>query len=428
KIRPGKLNGTIEIPPSKSYSHRAVIAAALAENGKKSKIDNLKFSVDITTTTDIMENWGAEIERFESALEIIGNGGKVAPRDKYVQCNESGSTIRFLIPVGITSKNELVFDGKGKLVDRPLDSYYRIFDKQGLKYETTGGKLPLTVNGKLKPGNYEIDGNISSQFITGLLYALPLLEGDSKLTINKDLESKGYVDLTLEILKLAGIEIVNNDYKSFDIRGNQTYKPFDYIVEGDYSQVAFWIVAGIISANRDNEVKCLHVNKNSLQGDREIIEIVTRMGAKLEIFDDYVIVKPSKTKGTVIDISQCPDIGPVLTVLAALSEGETRIINGERLRIKESDRITSIKTELNKLGGNVSEEGDSLIIQGVEGFRGGITVNAWNDHRIAMSLAIASTRCEKEIILEEAESVRKSYPHFWDDFVKMGGEIEVIEK
>ena len=424
KIKPGNLKGTIEIPPSKSYSHRAVIAAALAENGKKSKIDNLKFSVDITTTTDIMENWGAEIERFESALEIIGNGGKVAPRDKYVQCNESGSTIRFLIPVGITSENELVFDGKGKLVDRPLDSYYRIFDKQGLKYETTDGKLPLTVNGKLKPGNYEIDGNISSQFITGLLYALPLLEGDSKLIINKNLESKGYVDLTLEILKLAGIEIVNNDYKSFDIRGNQTYKPFDYTVEGDYSQVAFWIVAGIISANRDNEVKCFHVNKNSLQGDREIIEIVTRMGAKLEIFDDYVIVKPSKTKGTVIDISQCPDIGPVLTVLAALSEGETRIINGERLRIKESDRITSIKTELNKLGGNVSEEGDSLIIQGVEGFRGGVTVNAWNDHRIAMSLAVASTRCEKEIILEEAESVRKSYPHFWDDFEKMGGEIE----
>ena len=424
KIKPGNLKGTIEIPPSKSYSHRAVIAAALAENGKKSKIDNLKFSVDITTTTDIMENWGAEIERFESALEIIGNGGKVAPRDKYVQCNESGSTIRFLIPVGITSENELVFDGKGKLVDRPLDSYYKIFKEQGLKYEITGGKLPLTVNGKLKPGNYEIDGNISSQFITGLLYALPLLEGDSKLIINKNLESKGYVDLTLEILKLAGIEIVNNDYKSFDIRGNQTYKPFNYTVEGDYSQVAFWIVAGIISANRDNEVKCLHVNKNSLQGDREIIEIVTRMGANLEIFDDYVIVKPSKTKGTVIDISQCPDIGPVLTVLAALSEGETRIINGERLRIKESDRITSIKTELNKLGGNVSEEGDSLIIQGVEEFRGGVTVNAWNDHRIAMSLAVASTRCEEEIILEEAESVRKSYPHFWDDFVKMGGEIE----
>ena len=424
KIKPSILNGKIEIPPSKSYSHRAVIAAALAEGGKKSKIDNLKFSVDITTTTDIMENWGAEIERFENALEIIGNSGKVVPKDKYVQCNESGSTIRFLIPIGITDENELIFDGKGKLVDRPLDSYYRIFDKQGIFYKNENGKLPLTVNGKLKAGNYEIDGNISSQFITGLLYALPLLDGDSKLTINKNLESKGYIDLTLEILKLAGIEIVNNDYKSFDIRGNQIYKPFDYTVEGDYSQVAFWIVAGIISANRDNEVKCLHVNKNSLQGDREIIEIVERMGANIEIFDNYVIVKPSKTKGTVIDISQCPDIGPILTVLGALSEGETRIINGERLRIKESDRITSIKTELNKLGANVAEEGDSLIIQGVEGFAGGVTVNAWNDHRIAMSLAIASTRCEKEIILEEAESVRKSYPHFWDDFVKMGGKIE----
>ena len=424
KIKPSILNGKIEIPPSKSYSHRAVIAAALAEGGKKSKIDNLKFSVDITTTTDIMENWGAKINREESSLEIIGNGGKVVPKDKHVQCNESGSTIRFLIPIGITDENELIFDGKGKLVDRPLDLYYRIFDKQGISYKNENGKLPLTVNGKLKAGNYEIDGNISSQFITGLLYALPLLDGDSKLTINKNLESKGYIDLTLEILKLAGIEIVNNNYKSFDIKGNQIYRPFDYTVEGDYSQVAFWIVAGIISANKDNEVKCLHVNKNSLQGDREIIEIVERMGADIEIFDNYVLVRPSKTKGTVIDISQCPDIGPILTVLGALSQGETRIINGERLRIKESDRITSIKTELNKLGANVAEEGDSLIIQGVEGFKGGVTVNAWNDHRIAMSLAIASTRCEKEIILEEAESVRKSYPHFWDDFVKMGGEIE----
>ena len=424
KIKPSILSGEIVIPPSKSYSHRAIISAALANGEKKSKINNLKFSVDIETTVKIMENWGAKITKKEGSLEILGNNGKIVPKKNYIQCNESGSTIRFLIPVGLTSENELIFDGKGKLIDRPLDSYYKIFDDQGIKYEMSEDKLPLKVNGKLKAGNYEIDGNISSQFITGLLYALPLLDGDSTIVINKNLESKGYIDLTLEILKLSGIKIKNNDYKSFEIKGNQEYKYFDYTVEGDYSQVAFWIVAGIISANKDNEIKCLHLNKYSLQGDKAIIEIVQKMGAKLEIFDDYVIVKPSKTKGTIIDVSQCPDIAPILTVLGALSEGETKIINAERLRIKESDRIISIKTELNKLGAEVEEVGDSLVIQGVNTFEGGVEVSAWNDHRIAMSLAIASIRCKNEIVIDEAESVKKSYPHFWDDFEKMGGQIE----
>ena len=424
KIKPSILSGEIVIQPSKSYSHRAIISAALAKGKKKSKINNLKFSVDIETTVKIMENWGAKITKKESSLEIIGNDGKIVPKNNYIQCNESGSTIRFLIPVALTSENELIFDGKGKLIDRPLDSYYKIFDKQEIKYETSEGKLPLKVNGKLKAGNYEIDGNVSSQFITGLLYSLPLLDGDSTIIINKNLESKGYVDLTLEILKLSGIKIKNNDYKSFEIKGNQEYKSFDYTVEGDYSQVAFWIVAGIISANKDNEIKCLHLNKYSLQGDKAIIEIVQKMGAKLEIFDDYVIVKPSKTKGTIIDVSQCPDIAPILTVLGALSEGETKIINAERLRIKESDRIISIKTELNKLGAKIEEIGDSLVIQGIKTFEGGVEVSAWNDHRIAMSLAVASIRCKNEIVIDEAESVKKSYPHFWDDFEKMGGQIE----
>ena len=298
----------------------------------------------------------------------------------------------------------------------------QIFDEQGIKYSNNNGWLPLNVDGQLKPGKYEIEGNISSQYITGLLYALPLLNGDSELKINKTLESKGYIDLTLEILEMSGIKVENNNYKSFFIKGNQKYNPFDYVIEGDYSQVAFWIVAGILGS----EIKCLHVKKESLQGDREIIEIVQRMGANVEIFDDYIIVKPSQTYGTVIDISQCPDIGPILTVLAALSKGETKIINAERLRIKESDRITSIKTELNKLGANVEEVGDSLVINGVERLTGSAELSAWNDHRIAMSLAIASIKCDGEIVIDEAESVKKSYPHFWEDFKKMGGDVEKI--
>ena len=425
KIKPKKLGGTIPIPPSKSYSHRAIIAAALATSNKDkevSRIDNLKYSVDITTTTEIMENWGANIEIGEDFEIIKGNSGIVNPKDEYTQCNESGSTIRFLIPIGLSNNNKIVFDGKGKLVERPLDSYYKIFDEQGIKYSNNNGWLPLNVDGQLKPGKYEIEGNISSQYITGLLYALPLLNGDSELKINKTLESKGYIDLTLEILEMSGIKVENNNYKSFFIKGNQKYNPFDYVIEGDYSQVAFWIVAGILGS----EIKCLHVKKDSLQGDREIIEIVQRMGANVEIFDDYIIVKPSQTYGTVIDISQCPDIGPILTVLAALSKGETKIINAERLRIKESDRITSIKTELNKLGANVEEVGDSLVINGVERLTGSAELSAWNDHRIAMSLAIASIKCDGEIVIDEAESVKKSYPHFWEDFKKMGGDVEKI--
>ena len=425
KIKPKKLGGTIPIPPSKSYSHRAIIAAALATSNKDkevSRIDNLKYSVDITTTTEIMENWGANIEIGEDFEIIKGNSGIVNPKDEYTQCNESGSTIRFLIPIGLSNNNKIVFDGKGKLVERPLDSYYKIFDEQGIKYSNNNGWLPLNVDGQLKPGKYEIEGNISSQYITGLLYALPLLNGDSELKINKTLESKGYIDLTLEILEMSGIKVENNNYKSFFIKGNQKYNPFDYVIEGDYSQVAFWIVAGILGS----EIKCLHVKKESLQGDREIIEIVQRMGANVEIFDDYIIVKPSQTYGTVIDISQCPDIGPILTVLAALSKGETKIINAERLRIKESDRITSIKTELNKLGANVEEVGDSLVINGVERLTGSTELSAWNDHRIAMSLAIASIKCDGEIVIDEAESVKKSYPHFWEDFKKMGGDVEKI--
>ena len=425
KIKPKKLGGTIPIPPSKSYSHRAIIAAALATSNKDkevSRIDNLKYSVDITTTTEIMENWGANIEIGEDFEIIKGNSGIVNPKDEYTQCNESGSTIRFLIPIGLSSNNKIVFDGKGKLVERPLDSYYKIFDEQGIKYSNNNGWLPLNVDGQLKSGKYEIEGNISSQYITGLLYALPLLNGDSELKINKTLESKGYIDLTLEILEMSGIKVENNNYKSFFIKGNQKYNPFDYVIEGDYSQVAFWIVAGILGS----EIKCLHVKKDSLQGDREIIEIVQRMGANVEIFDDYIIVKPSQTYGTVIDISQCPDIGPILTVLAALSKGETKIINAERLRIKESDRITSIKTELNKLGANVEEVGDSLVINGVERLTGSTELSAWNDHRIAMSLAIASIKCDEEIIIDGAECVRKSYPHFWEDFKKMGGDVEKI--
>lgn len=415
KIIPNKLKGTISIPPSKSLAHRAVIAAALCSG--KSEISNLIYSKDITATLKGMENLGAKTEISESSAIIEGQGGVIS-KGKVFDCEESGSTIRFLIPLSLAVENDVEFIGKGKLGSRPQDVYYKIFDEKEISYKTVEGNLPLKIKGKLSPGSYKVKGNISSQFITGLLFTLPLLDGDSVINITTDLESIGYVDLTLDILQKFGIEIINNDYKSFKIKGNQRYKAVDYRVEGDFSQAAFWLTAGIIGS----EFQCSDINLQSLQGDKVIIDIIKEMNGQIEEVNGSLVVKPSKTKGTVIDVSQCPDLVPILAVLASLSEGKTEIINAERVRIKESDRLKAITTELKKLGADINEVGDGLVINGKGNLQGGI-VDSWNDHRIAMALAIASIRCKDEVIIEGSKAVEKSYPNFWQDFEKLGGNI-----
>lgn len=416
KIVPSNLSGVINIPPSKSLSHRAVICAALSRG--ESNIDNIMFSDDIHATCEGMKRLGAQIERKgESNLRIRGKF-PLASKMETIDCIESGSTLRFLIPISLLRDKTTVFTGKGKLVSRPLDTYYKIFNKQNIKYISNNSKLPLSIEGKLRSGSFEIEGNISSQFITGLMFALPLLGEDSKITIINELESKGYVDLTIDMLKRFGINIINNYYKEFFIKGNQKYINIDYRVEGDFSQAAFWLVGGILG----EEILCKDLNTNSLQGDKVIMELIRSMDGHIVIKDSLVTTKASKTKGIIIDASQCPDIVPILAVLASLSEGETKIINASRLRIKESDRLKAISTELNKLGANVKELEDGLIIKGKERLTGGV-VDSWNDHRIAMSLAIASIRCTSEVIITNSDTVKKSYPHFWEDFKKLGGKI-----
>lgn len=424
EIKPSKLEGKINIPPSKSISHRAIIAASLA-NGI-SKIENISYSKDIKATLDGMKAMGVEVleeildkKTGTFTLKIKGID-KFKLYEKKINCKESGSTIRFLIPLFLLSREEFEITGEGRLIERPLDTYYNIFDKQGIKYKNTEGKLPLKIQGELKADVFEIEGDISSQFITGLLFTLPLLEKDSKILITKSkLESKGYVDLTIDILRDFGIEIVNNEYEEFIIKGNQRYKSRNYRVEGDYSQGAFWIVAGLIG----KKISSCDLLKKSLQGDKEIVDIIKRMDGNLEIREQYIIASPSKTKGTIIDASQCPDIIPVLAVLASVSKGETKIVNGKRLRIKESDRIISTTTELKKLGADIKETEDGMIIQGKEILKGGVEIDSWNDHRIAMAMAIASIKCKKSIIIKAPNVVDKSYPNFWEDFKELGGII-----
>ena len=416
KIEPSKLNGIINIPPSKSLCHRAVICASLSHG--ESNIDNVIFSDDIYATCEGMKNFGGDIEnKGEGRLRIKGSFPLTLKKES-IDCIESGSTLRFLIPIGLLCNKAVTFTGRGKLVSRPLDTYYKIFKNQNIKYMNNNGNLPLNVEGKLKPGVFEIEGNISSQFITGLMYTLPLLQGDSKIIIVNELESKGYVDLTIDMLSKFGIEIVNNNYKEFLIKGNQTYISRDYKVEGDFSQAAFWLVGGILG----EEIQSKDLNIDSLQGDKVIMDLIKEMGGDIAISEFGVKTKVSKTKGITIDASQCPDIVPILTVLAAVSEGETNIINASRLRIKESDRLKAISTQLNKLGADVKELEDGLIINGKKNLTGGI-VDSWNDHRIAMALAIASIRCTEEVTITNSDAVKKSYPHFWEDFKKLGGKV-----
>lgn len=406
KIEPSKLIGEVTVPPSKSMAHRAVICASLA-NGR-SVIKNIQLSDDIRATIDGMRAFGAVILQEEDTLIIDGVGSETKRRSHEIDCNESGSTLRFFVPLATLFEGETRFIGRGKLGQRPLDTYQEIFEEQGLYYEAEDTeKLDLTVEGRLKPGEYYMPGDISSQFITGMLLTLPLLEGGSTLTLTTDLESKGYVDLTLSILKEFGIEIAHDaQYKQFHIKGNQDYSPLEYTVEGDYSQAAFWLSAKALGS----DVKVNGLKEDSLQGDQEILSILKKLSDESE-------------QERTIDGAQVPDIIPVVALVACLSKGKTRIINLERLRIKESDRLLATQKELSALGAQIDVHGETLHISGVSSLAGGKEVWSHKDHRMAMMLAIASTVCEQSISIKDAEAVTKSYPNFWEEFDYLGGQI-----
>ncbi len=413
-ITPNKLSGDVIIPPSKSLSHRAIIAASLAEG--ESVISNVLLSKDILATIESMRACGATIDIDKDKLYI--KGSKVIRKCNIIDANESGSTIRFMIPIALVCGDKITFTGKNNLVNRPLDPFLEIFDRDNIKYTKNDKYLPLEVEGTLKPGYYPIRGDISSQFITGLLYALPLLDGDSVIEITTNLESKGYIDLTLDILSKFGIEIINEDYHKFYIKGNQKYMPNNYEIEGDFSQSAFFLVADMLGAH----INLKAMNLSSFQGDKKILEDIKSFGGNVEVNTNYIKCNTNSINSATIDFSQSPDLGPALTVLASLAKGESNFINASRLRIKECDRITCMKEELNKLGANIKELPDGMIINGVERLKGNI-VDSHNDHRVAMALAMASLKCDGEIKILNAQCVSKSFPHFWEVFEALGGKI-----
>ncbi len=419
KITPAPLCGKLKAPPSKSFAHRAIISAFLAK--EPCRITNLAMSKDISATLDCIKQLGAEFEYNSRYGSAVIDGSKASRKDNILlDCGESGSTLRFFIPIALALNGKASFTGHGKLMERPLKPYFDIFDQKGIKYSLKGSILRL--EGRLTPGEYNIDGRVSSQFITGLLFALPLLGADSVINVVGGLSSKAYIDITLDVLKKFGIKIENKNYSAFIIKGNQSYKAHQYRVEGDFSQAAFWLVAGAIGC----DVVCSGLNESGLQGDKKILEIIKQTGAKIirTGSSSFQAVCTSDMHGIRVDADEIPDLVPILAVLLCFCKGKSRIENAGRLRIKESDRLAAISTELKKMGAKITEGDDFLEIEGCQ-VLSGAKLSAWNDHRIAMALAIAACRCEGEASISGAKkAVTKSYPDFFEDYISLGGVVE----
>ena len=397
-ITPSKLSGKITVPSSKSISHRALICAALAKG--RSEIKNLLDCADTKATIGILKAMGAKI--YNNGEFTIVEGIEKPSKAALADCCESGSTLRFLLPVAAAFGCDAEFSGKGKLPERPITPYFTELTKKGIIFETNS--MPYRITGSLKSGDYSLAGDISSQFISGLMFALPILEGDSRILLTSPLQSKPYVDLTIAELKKFGISITEIP-QGYLIKGGQSYIPQKTEIEADMSQAAFFAVANSLGSN----IEISGLNPDSLQGDSAILDIVK--SANGNAFD--------------VDASQIPDLVPILTVLASLSKGVSHITGCERLRIKECDRLSAITEELNKLGALVTENKDSLTVEGVKKLSGGIC-DSHNDHRIAMSLAIASTCSEGRVIINEADCVSKYYPKFYEDINLLGGITDVI--
>lgn len=471
KIYASKLQGSVNIPPSKSVCHRAIICACLS--GQECKLNNVAFNDDIIASIEGMRACGYDVQKFSDSIVVnarkkssnaednlnfsnavcaqknanADNAVIIADNFVTIDCNESGSTLRFLIPLAMQLVNApLKFIGRGKLGMRPLNAFFEIFDVQGVKYKNNSllnaeKKLDLEICGKIKSGKFAISGAVSSQFLTGLLFTLPLLEDDSTIEIVDELQSRGYIDLTISALADFGVIVDNHNYKSFSVKGNQKYTaPKEYSIEGDYSAAAFFAVANYLGSNVD----IVGLKENSLQGDRTIFDMLEKLKTCRDKFDEKILtidenkltcnakklsndnmLKCSKDE-LVFDGKDCPDIIPVFCVACALTKGRTKIVNIERLRIKECDRIKAVCEGLNLLGGKLVEGKDYIQIEGVLALQGGVVVKSFNDHRIAMLLAIASLSAESSVIIENVECVKKSYPNFFSDFELLGGNVQDV--
>ncbi len=389
-ITPKKLEGRIDAVSSKSVAHRMLICAALADEKSEIQIDTT--SLDIEATISALESMGARIEKRGNICTVtpVSDGN-----DAFVDCNESGSTLRFLVPVGASLGKKCVFTGRGRLPERPMSTLTDVLKTHGV---SVGEGFPIEIEGKLKSGKYTVDGSVSSQFITGLLLALVQV-GGGEIEVTGEMQSRSYIDITLSVMEKFGVKV--EEKGNTFIVPDKKFKASLSRAEGDWSNAAFFLAADIEVGNLDMYSK---------QGDKKIVSVLEELKKEGEIS---------------VDVSDIPDLVPIIAIKASVRKGRTNIINAERLKLKESDRILSTVSMINSLGGKAEGTENSIIIEGTEKLKGG-KVDSFNDHRIVMASAIGAVYCEGDVEILGAEAVRKSYPDFFEDYKKLGGICNVL--
>lgn len=416
-VKPSNISGEISAISSKSAAHRLLIASAFSNERTKLLCETV--SEDILATADCLRSLGAEIKYENKVFEVHP---KEKNKNGTLFCNESGTTLRLLLPIAAAIGGEWIFDMRGRLPERPLSPLKEELIAHGISFEYLDTNK-LKTCGKLTCGTYKISGEVSSQFISGLLFALSLLDGKSTLEITGKLESEPYVNMTLDTLNSFGADVKRNG-NIFNICGSQLSSKGEYTVEGDWSNSAFPLCAAAISKT---SVTLNNLSANTRQGDAQILEILEKFGANVEKSYDSVTVAGKSLSGIEIDAKDIPDLVPIIAVVASLAKGTTIITGASRLRIKESDRLQTTYEMLTNLGADIKLLDDGFIINGKERLNGGIVLSH-NDHRIAMCACVAALGCKDKVVIKNADAVKKSYPRFFEDMKKLGFNIEIINE
>lgn len=422
-IQPGKIHGAVYANASKSAMQRACAAALIA--GGTTIIHNPGKSNDDLAALDIIRKLGATIEN-SNANQIIIKSKGVHPIGDTIHCGESGLSIRMFTPIAALAETPLQITGEGSLTVRPMDFFDDILPQVDVNIESTNGKLPMQVTGPLQPANIEVDGSLSSQFLTGLLMAYAAANArDVSIKVN-DLKSKPYIDLTLQLMRSFGLPIPENrHYEDFYFKGEESRGKEglmrEYTVEGDWSGAAFLLVAGAIAGG---EVHVNGIHHQSRQADKKIVDALLSAGAHVHVGEDYVFVRKSHLQGFTFDATDCPDLFPPLVALAAMCHGPTTIHGLKRLKHKESDRGATLKEEFDKLNVEVKLEGDTMTVMGT----GRLEVlnqklNSHHDHRIAMAVGVAALCADLDVEIRNADAVNKSYPDFWEHLAVLGAKV-----